>query len=184
MQVRGVIAATIVLGLLLVPATSSVAKDKPGPPGPPGQDALVATVDSEVDAGADSGPAPKQVASAERAELLVAAAGCWWARVRRYATNIFGSTLWAYFQRIDWCSNGSSITSHSRTRWGETYWPGWSWKGNIGSTQGGGNGSTYYRSWTQGHFCLISYFSCVQDRYPWIDMTVNRSGGWSWSAGG
>jgi len=165
---------------MFVPAVSGIAKDKPGPPSP---DAQVATVESDVTSGAANGPAPSQV-TAERAELLAAAGGCWWARVQRWATNIFGSKLWAYFQRIDWCSNGSYITSHSRTRWGETYWPGWSWKGNIGSTQGGGNGSTFYRSWTQGHFCLISYFSCVQDRYPWIDMTVYRSGGWSWSAGG
>ena len=138
---------------------------------------------SGVPAGADvetTGTAPNDVRLAQ----VVGLAGCWWARVRRWGENIFGTDLWAYYQRIDWCANSSAITWKSRTRWGETYIPGWSYRGHIGSVQNGGVGSTFYRSWTQGHFCFISYFGCVQDRYPWIDMTVRRFGNWSWDAGG
>jgi hypothetical protein len=113
-----------------------------------------------------------------------ALAACWWAQVRRYGKNLLGMTLWSYYQRIEWCSNGSWITSHTRIRWGEVSMPGWSFKGHIGSTTGGGNGSTFYRARTQGHFCLIQYFSCVQNAYPWIDMTVYRNGTYSYSTGG
>jgi len=189
------VAVAFALAFALVPATALGGKPDKAPA--PSAQAGVATVETEVTTGGTMS-APQEVSAASRDGATVApdavagvdgvdaalAGGCWWAQVKRYAKNLIGSTLWAYFQKINWCSNGSYITSHSRTRWGETYWPGWSWEGNIGSTTGGGNGSTYYRSWTQGHFCLISYFSCVQNAYPWIDMTVYRNGTYSWSAGG
>lgn len=122
---------------------------------------------------------------ASRASVDAAAAvSCKWAQVERYGKNLLGMKLWSYFQKIDWCYNGSTITSRTRTRWGETHFPGWSWKGHIGSSTSGGVGSTFYRAWTQGHFCLVEYFSCVQNAYPWIDMTVRGNGTWSYTAGG
>ena len=132
----------------------------------------------------------KRVANGERIEIpagsgdTVAAAACRYVTVSRWAENVFGSTLWKYFQRIDWCYNGSSVTSVSRRRWGETYWPGWSFKGHTGNQTSGGVGWTGYQAWTQGHFCLASYFDCVQDRYPWIDITVWRNGTYNYSTGG
>jgi hypothetical protein len=193
-----VLAATSLF--LIVAGTASAKKPSPTPPDAalvvavesgatdpaPLDGSLAATppagaeVETEVLAGAPADVSVDQLAETE----ALLASGCWWAQVWRSGKNLFGSTLWKYFQRIEWCSNGSYITSKTRIRWGETYFPGWSFKGHIGSTTGGGVGYTYYRARTQGHFCLISYFSCVQDAYPWIDMTVYRNGTYSWSTGG
>lgn len=106
-------------------------------------------------------------------------------QVERYGTNAFGQKLWSYFQKIDWCYNGSWITWKSRIRWGEVYFPFWEFKGHIGNYESGGVGYWSYRAWTQGHFALcVPYLGCSQHTYPWIDMTVYANGGWSWTAGG
>jgi hypothetical protein len=183
-----------------VPAASAAPAKKP-----PADASAVAIVDTNVvaagtnvaaapavPAGADvetSGAAPD--ASTASPGVVpdsvdsTASSGCWYGfTVQRYATNIFGSKLWAYFQRIDWCGDGYYVTWHQRYRWGETYWPGWSFKGHIGNSVSGGNWYHWYTAWTQGHFCLISYLSCVQDRYPWVSMTVYGGGGYTWSTGG
>ena len=123
---------------LLVPGSVALAGDDPAK-GPP-SDAVVAVVATDV---VESSPAATTGG--------VGIDACKWARVKRYATNIFGMTLGAYFQKIDWCYNGSSITSKSRNRWGEVYLPGWSFKGHIGSQQSGGVGSWSYRAWTHAH---------------------------------
>ena len=181
-----------IAALALVPASSALAK-KPPPP-PDDAAALVAGVYTEVmgsgseesESALPAPPASAEVdslgASAETADAFLAA--CYWAQVRRYGKNLFGMTLWSYYQRIEWCANSSYITSRTRIRWGETSFPGWSFKGHTGSTTGGGVGYTYFRARTQGHFCLIQYFSCVQNAYPWIDMTVRRNGTYTYSTGG
>jgi hypothetical protein len=110
--------------------------------------------------------------------------GCWYAQASRWIKNIFGVRLATYYQKISWCASNGYLTSHSRTRWGTTSFPGWSWEGNINSTQDGGNGWTGYRSFTQGHFCYIKYVSCAQNWYPWIDMTVYANGTYAWKTGG
>lgn len=126
--------------------------------------------------------APTSTGSAGAAALSTY---CRWAQVQVYYKNVFGMKLVAYFQRINWCYNGSTVTSHSRTRWGEAYAPFWQFKGNIGSSEAGGTGHTYYRSWTQGSFALcLPYIGCGQYKYPWISMTVYRNGSWSHSYGG
>ncbi len=115
---------------------------------------------------------------------MVAAAGCWYVTWSRWYNNIFGMRLVTYYQRMDWCGSSGRITSWSRNRYGTASAPGWAFKGNIGSQVTGGNGSSYVRSWTQGHFCLAEYFSCVQNKYPWIDMRVTPTGGVSGDTGG
>lgn len=114
---------------------------------------------------------------------------CWTWTWRRDGKNAFGSTLWSYFQRIDWCGNGSTITSTphgvQRTRWGEVYYPFWQWR-HIGSSTWGGVGYQSYRAWTQAEFklCLIPDVGCVQYSYPWLDMTAWADGRGTGSAGG
>jgi hypothetical protein len=106
-------------------------------------------------------------------------------QVERYGKNSLGQKLWSYFQKIDWCYNGSWITSKFRVRWGEVYFPFWEFKGHIGNSESGGVGYWSYRAWTQGKFALCApYVGCAQYKYPWIDMTVYANGGWTWSAGG
>lgn len=183
-----------VAALALATAPSALSK-KPPPPPPADDAALLVAVHSEAvgsgSSASEQAAAAEPPASAVVEELDTGAdtadallASCYWAQVRRWGSNLLGMTLWTYYQRIEWCANSSSITSKTRIRWGEVSMPGWSFKGHTGSTTGGGVGYTYFRARTQGHFCLIQYFSCVQNAYPWIDMTVYRNGTYSWSAGG
>ncbi len=114
---------------------------------------------------------------------------CWTWTWQRDGLNIFGAVLWSYFQRIDWCGNGSTITSSphgvQRTRWGEVYFPFWSWR-HVGNQTWGGVGSQTYRAWTQGEFrlCLPIDIGCAQYAYPWLDMTAWADGRGTGTVGG
>lgn len=133
-----------------------------------------ATVSTEV---VDSGSAPKLDGASPEA--------CRWARIYRYYNNALGQRLFTYYQQVDWCYNGSTITSISRTRWPEVSMLFWEFKGHIGNTTSGGTGSTFYRAWTQGSFALcVPYVLCAQFKYPWLDMTVRGNGTYSYSTGG
>jgi len=110
---------------------------------------------------------------------------CRWVTVSRWYNNALGMRLFTYYERIDWCYNGSTITSVSRTRWGEVGAPFWEFKGHVGSTTSGGTGQWSYRAWTQGHYALcMPYVLCAQHKYPWIDITVRANGTYSYSTGG
>lgn len=123
------------------------------------------------------------------AELLdsfasaASASSCREATWEVYGKNLLGWKLWSYYRWIRWCWSGGLLTSVSRNRWGQTHMVGWAWKGHLGQTASGGVGKSSYRTWTQGHFCLVEYFSCIQNVYPWMDVTVNAGGGWSWRYG-
>lgn len=95
----------------------------------------------------------------------------------------WGAKIWCYFQKIDWCFNGAKVTSKTRTRWGEIYYPFWSWK-NMDSSESGGVGSSYYRAYTVGEFkyCVLTY-GCLQYKYPRIDITVYGDGTSKYTAG-
>lgn len=114
----------------------------------------------------------------------IAAQGCWYVTWSRWASNIFGQRLFTYYQRLDWCGSNGRIYSPSRTRWPNVSFPGWEFKGHIGTSSRGGSGYSYWRAFTQGSFCLAQYFGCVQNKYPWIDMTVTAYGRVSGSTGG
>ena len=197
-----ILVVMLVAACALTAVATASAKKKP-PPAPAVDLSALAFQGTEVDgsgplAASDLGAAAPFGAEVETAVLdldgtdsvvahsldAAALAACYWAQVRRWGKNLLGMTLWTYYQRIEWCANASAITSRTRIRWGEVSMVGWSFKGHIGSTTGGGPGYTYYRARTQGHFCLIQYFSCVQNAYPWIDMTVHRNGTYSYTAGG
>lgn len=106
-------------------------------------------------------------------------AGCRTATYSVSGKNVWGQTLYTYYQSIYWCYNGSTITSKSRSRYGRVGGLGWEFVGNVSSQQWGGVGSRYYRSWTQGHFQLCVVWGCIQHKYPQIDMTVNGNGTWT-----
>lgn len=119
-------------------------------------------------------------------EIVIAAGGCWTWTWQRDGVNALGGVLWSYFQRINWCGNGTVITSTpQRTRWGEVYAPFWSWR-HYGNQTWGGLNQASYRAWTQGEFklCLTPDFGCVQYRYPWLDMTAWADGRGTGSVGG
>lgn len=112
--------------------------------------------------------------------------GCKEFEVEVYGYNIFGNKLWCYFQKIEWCYDGSEITSKTRLRWGEVHFPFWQFAGHIGNSEQGGVGEWSYRAWTQGEFklCLGGDIGCIQYYYPWIDMTVYGNGGYDYDCSG
>lgn len=155
-------------------------------------EASVATVETGVSATTSVSAADYTSALASAGTTLsteqqasLASLSCWTWTVWRYAKNLIGSTLWKYFQKIYWCRNGYRVYYPSvQRRWGEVYWPGWSYKGVISRWSYGGSGYTYWQVGSQAHFCLIQYFSCVQNRYPWVEQIVRGNGYNTYTTGG
>jgi hypothetical protein len=128
-----------------------------------------------------SSPTPSAVVGL----VSIARSGCWTWTWRRDGHNVFGWLIWSYFQQINWCGNGSVITSPpQRTRWGEVHAPFWSWR-HIGNQTWGGVNQASYRAWTQGEFklCLPLDLGCSY-RYPWLDMTAWADGRGTGNVGG
>lgn len=107
--------------------------------------------------------------------------GCDSRKYEVWGENRLGYKLWSYFQTIDWCYDGSKVTSKTRLRWGEVHTLGWKYNGHIGNTESGGVDQSSYRAWTQGSFelCLGGDIGCIQSCYPWIDQTVYGTGSYS-----
>ena len=172
--------AVVVLGVALNLAfvDAAVAKDRPSS----AKKSLAYVVATPVAAEQESGALSRGgVLSTETA----AGSGCREQQFRVSGHNIFGWRLFTYVRWVYWCWNGSYLTYLASRAWGEVHMPGWSFRGTLNNSWSiGGRGYTYYRVWSQGHFCLVEYFSCVQNSYPWIDVTVYPGGGWRWSHGG
>ncbi len=126
-------------------------------------------------------PAPSPVGSPS-GTLSITASGCWTVTWGRSGYNSLGWELWSLKQRIDWCGNGSTITSATRIRWVEVYIFGWSGT-TIQDPTWGGVGQWSFRAYSQAHFQLDVVYP-VQHGYPWLDMTVTANGGLSGSGGG
>jgi hypothetical protein len=94
---------------------------------------------------------------------------------------VFGYNLFRYYEQVSWCSNGYSIYSWSRFRWGEVNGPGWSFDGHLDSYLGGS--PTAKRAWTQGAFHAC-YAGWCDYKAPWVNIEVNVDGGWTWGTGG
>lgn len=112
-------------------------------------------------------------------------AGCWAWKWERDAHNLFGLKLWAYFQEIDWCDDGyAMIRDPQLLNYGATYFPFWSWV-HAGDHVWGGVGQATFRSWSQANFslCLTPTVGCIQNTYPWLDMTARANGTGTGSVG-
>jgi hypothetical protein len=119
------------------------------------------------------------VPTSTAASLTAAAAStsCWYWNDWRKAYGLFGNTLWTFNVEPNWCGNGSWIVNYAYTNtWGDTSTPGWSYKGVISSSNHYGVGWNVFESVRQGSFCLISYFGCVQNSYPYVDVEVGAGG--------
>lgn len=102
------------------------------------------------------------------------AAGCWTATSSRWANNVLGKRLYTLYQRQNWCSNGSTLTSASTERWYTVSWIGWRFENWVTRSSSGGRGYTYYKSVTQAHFAFGTGGWDVQHQYPRIERTVYR----------
>ncbi len=99
--------------------------------------------------------------------------------------NALGQKRWDYFQQIDRCYDGSTLTEVTRTRGGQVYGAFWQFIGHTSDTQSGGVGQSSYRSWTQGKFQLcFPGVGCVEEDDPWIDMIVYGNGDSWYNYGG
>jgi hypothetical protein len=126
-------------------------------------------------------PPPSPMA-ASSGGFAVLAGGCWTVTWGRSGYNSLGWELWSLKQRMDWCGNGSTITSVTRIRWVEVYIFGWSGT-IIQDPTWGGVGQWSFRAYSQAHMQLDVVYP-VQHAYPWLDMTVTANGGLSGSGGG
>jgi hypothetical protein len=172
-----VVVEAVALNLAFVDAALAAPKDR----APSDKKALAYIVATPVEGEQDGG---KAVSRAGALTLTAASSGCNERQFRVSGYNILGWRLWSYVRSVYWCWSGSYLTYVSSRAWGEVHIFGWAFKGTIGSWSIGGSRYTYYRVWSQGHFCLVEYFSCIQNVYPWIDVTVYPGGGWRWSRGG
>jgi hypothetical protein len=110
-------------------------------------------------------------------QAAVAATYCWSWTPWVAGYDLFGIKVWQYNQGLYWCGNGSWITYRAAAHdYPSNTFLGWSFEGNLGYWNIGGTGYNLWEHWNQGHFCLISYFSCVQNSYPWIDSKVYANG--------
>ncbi len=92
-----------------------------------------------------------------------------------YATNFFGSKIWQYNDTHTWCGDGTYITYTYEYTYPSNTNLGWSYKGDTKSPQYG----VGYNVWSEnmtGHFCLASYFNCVENSYPTISFEVGGGG--------
>lgn len=120
------------------------------------------------------------VTPAQERAIRAASVSCWSWDAWQAGLNIWGATVWKSHHRVNWCGDGSWIRSHAYTdRWGDSTALGWT---DEGLTQKGnryGVNWNQYNSWTQRKFCLVKYFSCIQEANPYTNTTVLPNGaGW------
>ena len=109
----------------------------------------------------------------------ILASGCDVRGKKEKGYNVFGQVVWEYYSRVEWCYNGTNVTSKFATRSGK---PGpfpslWEYLGDaVPPVQGGGVSQTYYRIWVNGYFKFAIAGYPIQSNYPWIDITVRGNG--------
>ena len=121
--------------------------------------------------------------AANRVLDITGATGCKGYTLGIKGSNYAGVMLWKYSWTINWCYNGTTITSVQKYR---TVWVNWSWnfRRDISDDSSGGVGQTSYSHYGQGEFCFINVGVCVAYSYPWVSQTVRGNGTYSGSAGG
>lgn len=93
------------------------------------------------------------------------------------ATDVFGATVWKIWNHTHWCYSNWQVTSV--TGWTDVFTgPGWS-SSNITWGWGWWSQPATARSTSHAHFCLASYFGCVQTADPNVNTWVNGAGNYS-----
>jgi len=97
---------------------------------------------------------------------------CWYWDTQVYYKNAFGSVILRFHVEPNWCTTGYWLASPVYTNtWANVNVPGWSYTHTGGWTKYGA-GWNIYITHQNGHFCFVSYFGCVQNKYPWIEDEV------------
>jgi len=116
----------------------------------------------------------KQTDSLVSAPLVTAqSTGCSSKTGSRTAVNGLGITLWTYWSTVQWCYNGTTVTSKFWTHGATIPFPSmWRWTRDAGYQTSGGFGSTSYRVWTEAEMSFTVAGYPIQVSYPWVDITV------------
>lgn len=98
-----------------------------------------------------------------------------------WATGVGGAVVWRLTQRVDWCWDGSAVTSYGRTV--TTYWDASTyWKDlginsdSVSSPITGAWQTVAYRKQTFAQCAWYGYWFCWDYRYPWLRTTVYGNG--------
>ena len=105
---------------------------------------------------------------------------CWYKQQKKTGYH-WPFKVWSYYQRVEWCGNGSALTSTPhRSRWGDTHMLFWSFIGHIGGSTSGGNGDWSFSASTQGKFSVCYPEStCLYSYTPWLNITAYANGTYS-----
>lgn len=136
-----------------------------------------------------SAPADEALGSSTEASL---ASGCKygaWSRFTSY--NNFGQMIYYFQESVDWCYNGSYVTSISPIRVSQYIYGGfalsWDYEGTNGlPSQWNPNGTKwYYRNYAAGVFKYAPppKLWTLYREYPYVYLDVNGAGGASWWGG-
>jgi len=171
------VAAVLGATLFAPPATAA-----PGDGGPDAvqipQEAQIASVHVErgtpqqVSAQQELTRAQAAGVSGAMAAQIAASTSCWYWDTQVYYKNVFGSVILRFHVEPNWCTTGYWLVSPVYTNtWANVNVPGWSYTHTGGWTKYGA-GWNIYITHQNGHFCFVSYFGCVQNKYPWIEDEV------------
>ena len=117
-----------------------------------------------------------------KADALLAASGC---KNLTNGINIYDNLnllVARYSQTVNWCYNGSTITSVSHTKNPVSYTYIYKYNGLVGHLHNGGQSSTTYRAYSVAWFCERLENLCFTHFYPAVDQTVRGDGTYSGSA--
>src|SRR5215211_1589596 len=97
----------------------------------------------------------KSIASSKSiaGSMVALASGC---KSRTDGVNVYnhyGNLILRYQQKVNWCYDGTKITSVSHTHTGTVYIVGWKYNGLIADNHWGGVNQSYFRAYSQAHFC-------------------------------
>ena len=178
MKTLRVLSIWVVFVMVAISAVPAMAKDK-GPKDPNSQVARVETFEVVRNISAQE----YTTLNPEAANVVAAAGGCKGYTLGRKGYSGEGIHIWTYSWTINWCYNGSTITSLSkyRTVWANYYWR---FVRDVDESQSGGVGRTSYSHYAQGEFYFFQTYSCLSYSYPWVNQTVRGNGTYSGSAGG
>lgn len=103
--------------------------------------------------------------------VIASSTSCWYWNTQVYYKNLIGLVILRFHVQPNWCTTGYWLVSPVYTNtWATINVPGWSF--SYTGWHKYGAGWNLYLVHRSGHFCLVQYFSCVQNKYPWIEDEV------------